>query len=854
MSSWVDAFKEFWSKSVLGELTDAGTLPSAVVADNRRATMYGIHSMLKYHEYDPSNGLFYNENSIGFCLEVLPQIGADDDMVARLGSMFNNIPPNCGLQWMLFGNPLLDDLYDKYVLLRELAVDQGASDPFFIDLAKRRAEYAQKNKGQPLFPHDNFSIKRTRLVLSLTRQGIPDDKKLVSKMVALSEMMKATLHSASFASMSLDATGLIKFLWPILNPESMFSTERIHDIEYDDGRSLKDQVTELGHYARVTTDGVLFGYPPESVDAPDHRIMARSFGIQQYPKNRELWEMSSLVGSFFDDTLQYPCPYLICGGVYTLDINETSNKALLKNARAKQNAESKMAPFQPELALQAQDWNSVVYQLDAGGALCELYHNLVLFAPIDSMPSAAQTATNIWRSERFAIRPLQTLHLACLYASLPMTLTTECRNDLKLFRIMSTKTTTNAIDMAPIISEWAGVGDPVMLFFGRRGTPTFLDFYSNPQGNYNVFIAGVSGAGKSVAMNEILSAYRGTGAQARVIDVGRSYRNLTALQGGTFIDFTPTSDICLNPFSWITGAENFLDEMKMLRPMIGKMAAPNESLTDYQYSLLSEAITAAWNDYGQDANPTRVAEMLRNIKNENDQPDRIAFELSKQLQPFCEGGVYGHYFNGRANLNLDHDMVCLELEELKSTPDLRAIILFALTSKIASDMYLSRDRKKICLLDEAWQLLGDNKETAEFIEEGYRRARKYRGIFCLGTQGIEDAFKNAAAQAAYNNADWKIFLRQDKKNLEQLIAAGKVSFSPIVKAQLMSLRTERGRFSEMLISSPNGEAVVRHIPDPYSLMVASTNAEDYVAVERLLEQGYSTSDALGILMKQRGIQ
>lgn len=851
--SLVDSIKDFWSHSVLGEHTDAGTLPSAVVADNHRTNMYGIHSMLKYDEYDPVNGLFYNENSVGFCLEVIPQIGADNDMVARLGSMFNNLPANCGLQWFLFGNPLMDEKYNEYIELRALAELEGIGSPFFIDLAKRRIEYAQKNKGQPLFEHNNFSIKRTRLVMSLTKQGDSSDKKMVKKILELSESMKATLQSASFACRGLDADGLLKFVWPILNPQYMFNTNQVHDIEYDDGRSIKDQVTVLGHYAKVDSSQIIFGLPPESEYDDDHRIAARAFGIQQYPKNKKLWDMSGLVGSFFDDTLQYPCPYLICSGIYTLDVNETTNKAIMKHARAKQNSASKMAQFQPELAIQEKDWNVVVHQLDSGGALCELYHNLILFSPMHKMSSATQVATNIWRSEGFVIRELDTLHLAMLYASLPMTLTTDMRNDLKMFRVMTTKTTINAIDMSPIMSEWSGSGDPVMLFFGRRGTPTFIDFYSNQQGNYNVFIAGVSGAGKSVTMNEILSAYRGIGAQARVIDVGRSYRNLTALQGGLFIDFTPNSDICLNPFSWITGAENFLDEMKMLRPMIGKMAAPNETLTDYQYSLLSEAITHAWNQYGRDANPTRVAEALNEIKNENDLPDRIAFELSKQLQPFCEGGVYGHYFNGEANLNLDHDMVCLELEELKSTPDLRAIVLFALTSKIASDMYLSRDRKKICLLDEAWQLLGDNKETADFIEEGYRRARKYRGIFCLGTQGIEDAFKNAAAQAAYNNADWKIFLRQDKKNLEQIIASGKVNFSEGVKAQLMSLQTVRGRFSEMLISSPNGDAVVRHIPDPYSLMIASTNAEDYVAVEKLLKQGYSTSDALNILMQQRGI-
>lgn len=79
-----------------------------------------------------------------------------------------------------------------------------------------------------------------------------------------------------------------------------------------------------------------------------------------------------------------------------------------------------------------------------------------------------------------------------------------------------------------------------------------------------------------------------------------------------------------------------------------------------------------------------------------------------------------------------------------------------------------------------------------------------------------------------------------------------VNFSPAVKRMLLSLRTERGRFSEMLIASPNGDSVVRHIPDPFSLLMASTNATDFNECESLLNQGYSTMEALTIMLQRRG--
>ena len=844
----------FWDQTVLGNSSDVGSQPAPVAAASEAASVCGLHSILRYDQYDPQRGLFYNDNSVGFCFEVIAQTGADEDMASRLNTLFTPVPQHCGIQWCLFGSPNLDQQMQAYMDQRHIAVDQGRTPAFFEQLARRRIEYIYQSRGKPVWPNDNYVVKNIRLLFSITRTGSFHDGKLLEEMAALRETLAASLRTASLPSFGLDAEGLINFLWPILNPQSMFSQEAFPDLRYDDGKSIKHQLTAFGQHVRVKADELLFGLPPEQEGDEDKRIAVRGFGVLQYPQKKELWEMANIIGSFFDDGLQYPCPFLVCGGVFTLDANLADGKAQLKAARSKQNAKSRMAEFQPELQAQANDWDIVLQQLDNGGSLCELYHTLLLFAPRRVINRASQVALNIWRSERFTICPLQLLQLSSLYASLPMTLTEGVRDDLKKLRLITTKTTVNAVDMAPVIGEWKGMGDPVMMFFGRRGTPTFLDFYSNQQGNYNVFVAGVSGSGKSVAMNEVVSAYRGIGARVWVIDVGRSYQNLIRLQKGTFLEFTPSTRLCINPFSWV-GTDDELDfkaEMRMLKPMIGRMASPNAPLTEFQYALIGEAITAVWNDYGQETNPTRIRDyLLDKIKNESGGTERVAYELAKQLLPFTREGVYGDFFNGRANISLDDDMVGLELEELKNAPELRRVVLFVLTSRIAHDMYLTRDRKKLCLVDEAWQLLGADKETAEFIEEGYRRARKYNGIFCVGTQGIEDAYKNDAAQAAYNNADWKILLRQDRKNLEKLIEDGMVNFSPAVKRMLLSLRTERGRFSEMLVSSPNGECVVRHIPDPFSLLMASTNAQDFNECNALLEQGCSTMEALEIMLARR---
>lgn len=846
----------FWNEAVLGNTEDVGKQPAPVEMANEVTQIHGLHNILRYDQYDESTGLFYNDNSVAFCFEVIAQTGADENMVARLNTIFTPIPPNFGLQWCLFGSPILDAQFQAYIDQRHIAVDRGKTPPLFLELAKRRVNYIKRNTGRPLFSGDNFTVKNMRLLFSVTQTGSHENSKLIEEMTDLRETLHASLRTAHLPAFSLDADGLINFLWPILNPESMFNGEPSSTLHYDEGKSIKEQVTAFGHHARVKSGEILFGLPPEDKGEADNRIAMRGFGVRQYPKKKELWEMANIIGAFFNDGLQYPCPFLICGGVFTLDQNTVSNKAQLKAARAKQNAASKMAIFQPELGLQAQDWNTVVHQLENGGQMCEVYHTLLLFAPKKTINRASQIALNIWDSENFKICQLHMLQLATLYASLPMTLTQAVRDDLKKLRLISTKTTVNAVDMAPIIGEWKGAGDPVMMFFGRRGTPTFLDFYANPQGNYNLFVAGVSGSGKTFALNNIVSDHRSIGAIVRIIDVGRGYRNLIALQKGTFLEFTPRSDLCLNPFTWVGMDPEITleEELNFLKPIIARMAAPNTELDDFQYSLIAEAITEVWNQHGQDSNPTLISEyLIKNIKNEKGEIERTAFELGKQLQPFTERGVYGRYFNGRANLALDNDMIGLELEELKNMPDLRRVVLLVLMTRISNDMYLtSREQKKLCLIDEAWQLLGEDKETASFIEEGYRRARKYNGIFALGTQSIEDAFKNDASKAAWNNADWKIILRQEEKDLKRMIAAGTVDFTAAEKRMLLSLRTEEGRFSEMLISSPYGQTVVRNIPDPFTLLMASSRGADFNECEELLKQGYPIMQALETMLERRG--
>ena len=60
---------------------------------------------------------------------------------------------------------------------------------------------------------------------------------------------------------------------------------------------------------------------------------------------------------------------------------------------------------------------------------------------------------------------------------------------------------------------------------------------------------------------------------------------------------------------------------------------------------------------------------------------------------------------------------------------------------IEREMYLGgRERRKLAIIDEAWDLLGGGF-SGEFIAHGYRRARKYNGAFVSVTQSLLDFYR-----------------------------------------------------------------------------------------------------------------
>jgi conjugal transfer ATP-binding protein TraC len=814
---------------------------------------------LPYSAYLAAENIFVNRDSMGFLLELMPQSGADERMAEVLTSLYTTCPVGCGIQFHLFASPHIRGQLRRYTNLRPEDEDQAEkakkwgrpvpNDNLFRKLARQRVGHLLRGTQQSLTTGFHYTIRDFRLMLSVAFPGDPLDLGKRDELMALRDSMASTLRSASLPNRVCDAADLINWCALFTNPDRMFQTEA-PDLRYDDGRELRDQIVDFDTIQDPHPNGLTLW----KESAPEV-LEARFYSIKSFPERFALWQMGSLIGDLMQPALQYSTPFLMTLGVHVLDPNLTKSVVTANHVRATQNSKSKMADVMPDVGKKLQDWTAAADAIDTGGNLVSLYHQLAIFSSPDKAASAHEAAQAIWRGRGFQLNADTYMHRQALLASLPMTLTPKFHKDLAKMRRVTRKTMANAIHMAPLIAEWRGTRTPALVFGGRRGQLMTLDIFDNDLGNYNFAIIGAPGSGKSVLMNEMAWSYRAIGAKVWMLDLGRSFEKLCRKAKGTYIEFKPDVDICLDPFTHITDINEDID---MLVPGIAKMASMQHTLEEVQYKAISAMVLKLFREYGNDLRITALRDAFKTgtldeLGVVNDQ--RIK-DLAIMLNPYARGGQYERFFEGRNNVDFSNDFIVIENEELKRRPDLHAVVNILLLHQITGEMYLTRNRRKVLFIDELKQQLGDvgadDPIKAAVIEEAARRARKYGGALGTATQSADDYYGSAQMEAAFNCSDWVFLLRQKPESIEMLDRKGRLTMDEPKKRLLNSLRTEAGAFSELYISSPVGEGVARNILDPATHLLFSNKLEDNAPIDELRAQGLSVDDAITELLRRRG--
>ncbi|MEO8248117.1 MAG: type IV secretion system protein TraC [Burkholderiales bacterium] len=828
-------------------------------------------SWLPYISYLEQERLFVNRDGIGFLLEIMPQSGADDRMVEVLVSLYTNCPPNTGIQFHLFASPHIRNQLRRYANLRMEDDDQAGkaaqygrparNENLYRTLARRRFAHLTEGAHNSLTQGFHYTMRDFRLLVSVTLQANPENLAKREEITTLRDGMSTTLRAASLPNRVCDAADLINWCALFCNPDRI-TTTTVPDLHYDDGRELRDQIVDHDTIQDAKANGLHLWK-----EHGDAGLDVRFYSIKSFPERFGLWQMGSLIGDLMQPALQYNAPFLLTMGAHILDPNAIRTTVTANHVRATQNAGSKMASVMPDVGKKARDWTAAADVIDAGGGFVSMYHQLALFSDPSRSMQSQETARAIWRSRGFELNADTYMHRQALLASLPMTLSPKFHGDLRKMRRVTRKTMSNAIHLAPLVAEWRGTKTPTMLFGGRRGQLMTLDLYDNDLGNYNAAIIGAPGSGKSVLLNEMAWSYRSIGARVWMLDLGRSFEKLCKKANGSYIEFRADSRLSLNPFSIVSeeriaedgSVEGGINEdIDYLKPALAKMCSMGSALDEVQIKALGAMTLKLFKQYGRDLTITGLRDALvtGTIAELGLNGDQRVKDLAVMLNPYTKDGEYARFFEGKNNVDFSNDFMVIENEELKRKPELHAVVNILLLYQITGEMYLTRNRKKLLIIDELKQQLGeigsDDPVKAAVVEEAARRARKYGGSLCTATQSADDYYGSAQMEAALNCSDWTFLLRQKSESIELLGRNGRISMDESKKRLLQSLRTEPGVFSECYISSPVGEGIARNILDPFSHLLFSNKLEDNAPIDEMRRAGMSVDEAILELLRQRG--
>ena len=800
-----------------------------------------VSQLFPYRTYDAEKCLYFNEDSVGFALICAPATGLNLEQLRTLESIFTTqYRADTMLQISLIADPNVGELLSSWEKGRTTGSE---NQDVFSMLAKGRVDHLKKASWASLFSEEVVMIRDYHLVITMNmplREGqLELSGTQLDELERNKDAVIGSLKSASIVSEIMTPSILINLYGNLFRPDLTQKINRV-PVKYDERLPINEQLISNETSVYVNRDSLTIKYQ-------DNYVSCLPYSVKKFPVEWMGSANGELTGAFFNRIQRIACPFIITMCVHIPDQTSAASKAQNNMLRATQMKDTEVGKYVPQWKGRHADWTYVVGCMDQGSRLIRASYQIVLFAPQGTEQGCEQSLRNVFSANGWNLVKDRFCTVPRVMSSMPMWIGRESFELMDKLKFFSTLLSWNAVNLAPWIGEWKGnvpYGKPPMLMFlGRRGQVCYLDPFLNDKGNFNVAVAAASGAGKSFFTQDYVKAILGSGGKVFIIDSGRSYENLCQILDGEYIDFEEGNTICLNPFSTIleepiAGGNNFAEQLPLLVALIGTMASPVEPISAKHNAILGECILNAWRSYGNQTTITMVQKALKKSK----EPE--GHDLGVMLSPYCVDGAYEQYFEGEGNINFKKNFVVLELEALNAKADLQIVVLFLLMKRITEAMYLSgRSQRKICIIDEAWRLLGSGN-SANVIGEGYRVARKYNGSFITVTQSLMDYYKSPTATAAYTNSDFVFLLRQKPESLAEIEMKGYLVMTPFEKRVYGSVTTFGGRYSEIAIKSPDGLAVGQLIVDKFSGKLMSTKAEDVHAIRMFEKQGFSKIEAI----------
>ena len=379
----------------------------------------------------------------------------------------------------------------------------------------------------------------------------------------------------------------------------------------------------------------------------------------------------------------------------------------------------------------------------------------------------------------------------------------------------------------PFVSSDIGhdVGVPIGIN-KQTGLPLLFDNFHPSMTNYNMIIFGKSGSGKSVTIKTIMARSAVLmNVESLVIDAEGEYVVVAEALNGINIVVSPNSNTIINIFDLeaettkdeITGkeklvlnVENKVEDVTQALLTMARGATRSTEVNELTKQIIAEIVYECYNRKGIKNDISTLYEDVDGViennfvgKKKKDMPtitewygvleekakenstDTYSYHynyLLKVMKQYCkrfDGQM--SYFDGQSTFELMDgnkfiNINLSELEEKFARPLAQQILLSWVWEKYVKKNSENKQyaRKKRVLVDEAWMLL-DYPEAVQFLNTMARRARKRNVSLAVVSQKFQDFYEKKEAQAVLTSSEVKLFLAQDKSEIEYLREVFKLS-------------------------------------------------------------------------------
>lgn len=773
------------------------------------------------------NGLFLtSDNEIGFGFVAEPLWAADSHTASRLNALMNlDWPENSALQFSLWQGPDITGYLDEYESVR---------DPKTRQEAQVRTEFLRNGAWEPLI--DRLIVRNAQLIITFKTPLPKGHRKIPQSFLDMVENIKGacdeTLETVGVQHVGLSAEILLRIYQTMFvrNKDAEWRTDS--NTYYNDNEPFEDQIFDYDTEINISRSEIATGHD-----------VIKTLSIKRFPKFSYFGDAVAFIGDPQSGVRGIFENVLISASIIFPSVEMTKAKMSSKRSYIQHQAYGPLLKHIPELAELNESFSTLHESFNDGDRPIVMYLGISVFVHQSKTANVAACVSNIktyWRELGFQLAEDKFITLPAFLNQIPFGVNVKGYNDMFRYKTMATR---HCIPMLPLFSDWKGSVTPALSFISRKGQAMKYSLFDSDS-NYNLVIAAQSGSGKSFLTNEIIKSYNRMGGLVWVIDVGRSYEKLCHGLDGQFMVFTKESNLCLNPFSMI---KDYEEEADIVIGIIQAMAAPTEKLTDFQVSVLRRVTSEVWSESGSG---TTIDDVAKKLKSEEDIRVR---DIGNQLFAFTKDGEYGRFFYGENNMSFTNPFTVLELEELKGKSNLQQVILLQLIYQIQQEMYMGeKDRPKLVLVDEAWDLL-THGDVAKFIETGYRRFRKYGGSAVTVTQSINDLYDSPSGHAISESSAHKMLLGQQSEAIDQIKESKRLSLSDGAYELLKTVRTVPGKYSEIFFIGPYGAGIGKLIVDNFHKLLYSTNPKDVGEIDRYRKQGLTIEDAIIQILKSRGL-